>query len=200
MFAPDRSKEVNPDPIDLYLKAVERARTEGVDTAPASLATATRDGRPSLRVVLIRGVDPRGFVFYTNYGSRKARELTGNPRAALCQHWPTLEEQIRIEGSVARLPADESDAYFAGRPRQSQIGAWASEQSAVLTDRSVLEKRVRSVEAEFDGQPVPRPPFWGGFRIVPDRIEFWYGGTARLHDRIVYLREAAGWRTERLYP
>ena len=143
-------------------------------------------------MVLLRGADPRGFVFHTNYNSRKARDLTENAHAALCLHWPTLEEQIRIEGSVVRLPADESDAYFAGRPRESQLGAWASEQSAVLPDRSVLEERVRSVEAEFDGQPVPRPPFWGGFRIVPDRIEFWYGGTARLHDRIVYLREGSG--------
>ena len=191
---------VIPDPFDRFAKAVEHAESEGVDTAPAALGTADARGRPSVRMVLLRGADPRGFVFHTNYNSRKARDLTENAHAALCLHWPTLEVQIRIEGSVVRLPADESDAYFSGRPRQSQLGAWASEQSAVLPDRSVLEERMRSVEAEFDGQPVPRPPFWGGFRIVPDRIEFWYGGTARLHDRIVYLREAAGWRTERLFP
>src|SRR6476646_6913850 len=122
MFAPDASR----DPIDQYLRAAARAKTEGVDTAPAALATADARGRPSLRVVLLRGVDARGFVFYTNYGSRKARELTENPGAALCQHWPTLEEQIRIEGRVGLVDPQESDAYFAGRPRDSQIGAWAS--------------------------------------------------------------------------
>jgi pyridoxamine 5'-phosphate oxidase len=188
------------DPFDRFARAIARAQSEGVDTAPAALGTADRRGRPSVRMVLLRGADPRGFVFHTNYNSRKAQDLTENAYAALCLHWPTLEEQIRIEGSVVRLASDESDAYFAGRPRESQIGAWASDQSAVLPDRSVLEERFRESAARFDGQPVQRPPFWGGFRIVPDRIEFWYGGTNRLHDRIVYVREGADWRTERLFP
>jgi pyridoxamine 5'-phosphate oxidase len=189
-----------PDPFERFAKAVERAQSEGVDTAPAALGTADGQGRPSVRMVLVRGADSRGFVFHTNYNSRKARDLTENAQAALCLHWPTLEEQIRIEGSVVRLPADESDAYFASRPRASQIGAWASDQSAVLSDRRALEERFRGTASRFDGQPVPRPPFWGGFRIVPDRIEFWYGGADRLHDRIVYLRDGDVWRTERLFP
>src|SRR4029077_15769280 len=134
MFAPDASR----NPIDQYLKAAARAKTEGVDTAAAALATADPRGRPSLRGVLLRGVDARGFVFYTNYGSRKARELTANPSAALCQHWPALEEQIRIEGRVELVDPQESDAYFAGRPRDSQIGAWASDQSQEMASRNVL--------------------------------------------------------------
>src|SRR6188508_2561272 len=143
MFAPDPSR----DPIDQYLAATERAQRDGIDTAPAALATADASGRPSIRVVLLRTVDARGFVFFTNYESRKARDLTANPRAALCQHWPTLEEQIRVEGRIERVSGAESDAYFAGRPRDSQVGAWASEQSRPLESRAVLEGRIRDVEA-----------------------------------------------------
>src|SRR3954471_1640410 len=183
------------DPIDQYLRAAERARGEGVDTAPVALATADPRGQPSVRIVLLRGVDVRGFVFYTNYGSRKARELTANPRASLCQHWPTLEEQVRVDGRVELPDPAESDRYFAGRPRESQIGAWASDQSADLESRSVLEARIAEIETRFTGQPVPRPPFWGGFRIVPERMEFWYGRAGRLHDRLLYVRTADGWVT-----
>jgi pyridoxamine 5'-phosphate oxidase len=188
------------NPITEFLNAIERAQLRQVDTAPATLATADANGRPSARLVLVRGADQRGFVFHTNYNSRKARELEQNPWAALCIHWPTLEEQIRIEGCVSRLPAAESDAYFASRPRGSQLGAWASDQTAVLPTRETLEEKYREIERRFDGQPVPRPPFWGGYRLRPERIEFWYGRPDRLHDRLVYTRVEDGWRIERLYP
>jgi len=196
MFAPDVSR----DPIDQYLRAAERAKTEGVDTAPAALATADAQGRPSLRVILVRGVDQRGFVFYTNYGSRKARELTGNPHAALCQHWPSLEEQIRVEGRVELVDPQESDRYFAGRPRDSQLGAWASDQSQPMDARHVLADRLREFEARFEGRAVDRPPFWGGFRVIPERMEFWYGRPGRLHERLLYAKTASGWTTSWLFP
>lgn len=188
------------DPITEFLSAMERAVARQVDTAPVALATADAGGQPSVRMVLLRGVDQRGFVFHTNYNSRKARELTANPRAALCIHWVSLEEQIRVEGRVERLPDAESDAYFASRPRGSQLGAWASDQSAVLASRETLEERYRETERRFHGQHVPRPPFWGGFRLIPDRIEFWFGRPDRLHDRLLYVRDGSAWRIERLYP
>ncbi len=188
------------DPIAEFLAARSRAEAQQIDTAPVMLATADASGQPSARIVLLRGADPRGFAFFTNYTSRKGRELEANPRAALCIHWASLDEQIRIEGRVERLPADESDAYFNGRPRGSQIGAWASEQSQLLPSRETLEERYREIEKRFEGRPVTRPPHWGGFRIVPQWVEFWYGRADRLHDRVVYVREADGWRTERLYP
>jgi pyridoxamine 5'-phosphate oxidase len=188
------------DPIALYLRLAERARVEGIDTAPAALATADAAARPSVRIVLLRLVDPRGFVFFTNYESRKGRELTANPRASLCQHWPSLEEQIRVEGPVEHIDAAESDAYFAGRPRESQLGAWASLQSAELEGRHVLDARLEELEQRYANQPVPRPPHWGGFRIVPERIEFWYGRSGRLHDRLLYTRAGHGWQTTWLFP
>ena len=188
------------DPIEQYVNASAHARGQGVDIAPASLATADRSAIPSLRIVLIRGADARGFVFFTNYNSRKARELTENPRAALCQHWPALEQQIRVEGSVEIADPAESDAYFSGRPRDSQLGAWASDQSATLESRARLEERIGEVEARFGDGAVPRPPFWGGFRIVPVRMEFWYGRPGRLHERLVYERADGRWITRWLYP
>jgi pyridoxamine 5'-phosphate oxidase len=192
--------DTNTDPVERYLRAAERARQEGIDTAPAALGTADEAGQPAVRVVLLRQVDNRGFVFYTNYNSRKAHELAGNPRASLCQHWPTLEEQIRVDGSVEKVTPAESDAYFAGRPRESQIGAWASDQSEEMASRDILEKRYAEVESRFAGRLVERPPHWGGFRIVPSQIEFWYGRAGRLHERLLYARTGSGWDTRWLYP
>jgi pyridoxamine 5'-phosphate oxidase len=188
------------NPITEFLNALERAQAHQVDTAPVALATAGPDGRPTVRMVLLRGADDRGFVFHTNYASRKGQELDANPHAALCFYWPTLDEQIRVEGTVSRLPADESDAYFNSRPRGSQLGAWASAQSRILPTREQLEEEYRAVELRFAGTSIPRPPFWGGFRLHPARIEFWYGRPDRLHDRIVYTRQSEGWKIERLYP
>ena len=188
------------DPIEQYQRAAARAQAQGIDTAPAALATADSSGAPSLRVILVRGVDARGFVFYTNYASRKARELMANPKAALCQHWPSLEEQIRVEGCVELVDPAESDAYFSGRPRNHQIGAWASDQSATLESRAQLEARIADVETRYADGQIPRPPFWGGFRIVPVTMEFWYGRPGRLHERLLYEQTDGAWTTRRLYP
>lgn len=165
-----------------------------------AIATATPDGAPSVRMMLLKGVDERGFVFYTNYESRKSRELDENPRAALCLHWPVLERQVRVEGPVERLVQEESEAYFRSRSRGSQIGAWASEQSRELANREELERRFHEHEAEFHGEDVPLPPFWGGFRVRPEQIEFWQGRLDRLHDRLLYTRSSEGWEVRRLNP
>lgn len=189
------------DPIVRFQQLFAEARAkESGDAAAAALATADGDGRPSVRIVLVKSVDPRGFPFYTNLGSRKARELEENPRAALCFHWQAIAQQVRAEGAVEPLPDDEADAYFAARPRESQLGAWASRQSAPLPSRETLEERVRLVGERFADGPVPRPPFWGGYRLVPERIEFWSGRDFRLHDRLLFALRDGRWARERLYP
>ncbi len=157
-------------------------------------------GLPSVRHVLLRGIDARGFVFFTNRESRKGRELATNPHAAAVFLWKELDRQISLGGSVERVDEEESDAYFASRPREAQVGAWASEQSRPIADREALDARVAETQERFDGTEVPRPPHWGGYRIVPDALEFWQGRQHRLHDRFRYERDAGGWRIERLSP
>ncbi|WP_261546456.1 pyridoxamine 5'-phosphate oxidase [Burkholderia multivorans] len=167
-----------------------------------TLATVGADGRPSARIVLVKGVDERGFVFFTNYESRKGRDLAAHPYAALLFYWIELERQVRIEGRVEKTSADESDRYFASRPVGSRIGAWASEQSAVIDSRATLEAREKAFSERYGDDP-PRPPHWGGYRVVPDTLEFWQGRPSRLHDRLVYTRDAAaphGWTISRLSP
>jgi pyridoxamine 5'-phosphate oxidase len=164
------------------------------------LATASTVGKPSARTILLKGYSERGFVFYTNYEGRKADDLEANPMCALLFYWGELARQVRIEGQADRLSEEESDSYFASRPRGSRLGTWASEQSRPVENRSVLEERVRTLETEYEGREIPRPPFWGGYRVEPDTIEFWQGRENRLHDRLLYLRNEGGWKIERLQP
>jgi pyridoxamine 5'-phosphate oxidase len=194
--------EADPNPIEQFRTWFDEVLTSNLHEPNAMiLATATLDGRPSARVVLLKGFDERGFVFYTNYEGRKGEELETNPHCALLFYWGELERQVRVEGRVRRVPDKESDAYFAGRPRGSQLGAWASEQSRPVGDRGALEHRLRELEAEYEGRDVPRPPFWGGYRVEPETIEFWQGRENRVHDRLVYRRsEDGGWRRGRLQP
>jgi pyridoxamine 5'-phosphate oxidase len=165
-----------------------------------TLATTTSDGRPSARAVLLKGLDERGYVFYTNLESRKSKELLANPHAALCFLWKSLDRQVRVEGFVELAADEEADAYFASRPRDSQIGAWASDQSRPLASRAELERRVDEFSRRFGEGEVPRPPYWSGFRLVPQRVEFWQERPSRLHDRILFIREGDAWRRERLFP
>jgi pyridoxamine 5'-phosphate oxidase len=194
--------EVDSDPIVQFGRWYREAEEAGLFQPDAMmLATATRDGVPSARMVLLKGFDDRGFSFFTNYGSHKARELDENPRAALVMYWAELRHQVRVTGRVERLPQDQSEAYFRTRPLGSRLAAWASRQSRVIPNREVLEGEYRRLEAEYAGREVPLPPFWGGFRIVPDSVELWMGRPNRLHDRLRYSRRPDGsWTIERLSP
>jgi pyridoxamine 5'-phosphate oxidase len=187
-------------PLQIVLAWYELARAEGVpEPEAAALATATPDGRPSVRMVLIRGIDERGVRFYTNRESRKGGELAANPRAAIAIHWHAMQRQIRLEGPVEELSDAESDAYFESRPYGSRLSAWASQQSTVLPDYETLERRVVDFGARYP-EHVPRPPYWGGYLLRPDEVELWQGRPNRLHDRVRHRREGDGWRAERLAP
>jgi pyridoxamine 5'-phosphate oxidase len=194
-------REVDPDPVAQFRQWFDDAqRAEIPEPTAMSLATATTDGVPSARVVLLKGADQQGFTFFTDYRSQKGRELEDNPRAALAFYWGELERQVRITGTVSRVAREESEAYFRTRPRGSRLGAWASEQSAVLPGRAALEARVREVAARHPDEDVPLPPHWGGYRLRPATIEFWQGRENRLHDRVRYVRQGDSWRIERLSP
>jgi len=189
------------NPLSLFTTWYEAAERAGIYLPEsAALGTASPDGMPAVRMILLKGFDERGFCFYSNYESRKGRELDANPRAALTFHWAVLERQVRIEGVVTRLADAESLAYFQTRPRGSRLGAWASRQSELLDRRETLEARVKEYDERFAGVDVPLPPFWGGYRLAPSRIEFWQGRVNRLHDRLLFERADAGWRCSRLYP
>lgn len=194
-------RDAASDPFELFTRWFDEAVAAAIPEPNAmALATVDAAGRPAARIVLMKGIDARGVVFHTNYDSRKGRDLAGNPRAALLFFWVGLERQVRIDGTAERVSAEDSDAYFAARPRGSQISAWASPQSAPVADRAWLEARFAECEARFASGAVPRPPNWGGVRVVPDRFEFWQGRLSRLHDRLVWSRQGDRWTIGRLAP
>ncbi len=189
------------DPLALFDAWLRDAATSEPNNPTAmTLATVSPEGQPSARMVLLKGADSGGFVFYTNLESQKALELAANPRAALLFHWKSLNRQVRVEGPVSQVTDAEADAYFATRPRGAQIGAWASRQSRALESRFALEKHVAEYTAKFGLSKIPRPGFWSGYRVRPERMEFWQDRPFRLHDRLVFQRTSDGWRTEKLYP
>jgi len=195
--------DLEKDPFRQFDKWFEEAQAAQVlEPNAMTLATATHDGRPSARVVLLKNVDARGFVFYTNFDSRKGRELTVNPYATLLFAWLPIERQVIVSGQVTKVANEETLAYFHSRPRASQLGAWASQQSSVIPSREVLDERLRALEAQYADQPIPLPPYWGGYRLAPETVEFWQGRRSRLHDRLRYRREAepGEWIIERLSP
>lgn len=193
--------EVGNDPLAFFRKWFEQALAAQVPEPNAmTLCTATADGRPSGRIVLLKEIDNNGFTCFTNYASRKGLEIEQNPFAALVIHWIELERQVRVEGTIGMISSEQSDAYFASRPRNSQLGAWASDQSTVIESRAMLEARLKTFQEQFGDGPIPRPPHWGGYRIVPETIEFWQGRPSRLHDRIRFRRVESIWVRERLSP
>jgi pyridoxamine 5'-phosphate oxidase len=195
---------IPPDPIERFREVFALAekidRSIIPDPTAMSLATIEAREQPSVRIVLLKAFDERGFVFYTNYEGRKGRHLLAHPRAALCFYWAPLDVQVRVEGAVTKVSDDEANAYFATRARLSQIGAWASKQSEPIESPDALNERVREYEKKFEGKTVPRPPFWSGFRVAPERIEFWKGKPNRLHERHLYTRDGDSWKIETLYP
>ena len=194
-------EHLNDDPVAQFQAWFDDARNAGIlEPNAMSLATTGSDQMPDLRTVLLKYFDSQGFVFYTNYGSRKARELDENPRAALLFPWIGLNRQVRIQGKVEKVSKAESLRYFASRPRGSQLGAWVSEQSKAITSRGLLEQKVAEMKRKFSSGEIPLPSFWGGYRVVPERIEFWQGRPSRLHDRFEYVREPDGWTIQRLQP
>jgi pyridoxamine 5'-phosphate oxidase len=194
-------KDLAKDPFRQFERWFQEAEAAKLPEPNAMiLSTATREGRPSARTVLLKGLDGRGFVFYSNYESRKGRELEGNARASLVFPWIPLERQVIIEGAVTKMAREESEAYFHSRPLPSQLAAWASQQSSVVASRGVLEDSLKVLEKKYAGQTVPLPPNWGGFRVAPETVEFWQGRRSRLHDRLRYRREKDGWIVERLSP
>lgn len=195
------SSPATDDPLERFSAWYEAAQSCGLaEPTHMVLATADERGQPSARVVLLKAFDGRGFVFYTNLDSRKGRELEANPRAALLFYWGPLAKQVRVRGTIERVSDEEADRYFASRPRDSQLGAWASLQSSELSGREELVRRFDEVKARYEGQPVPRPPRWTGLRVIPDEIELWEGRESRLHHRELYVREGDGWRKSLLFP
>ena len=192
---------IQSDPLQQFRTWFDEAvRSEILDVNAMALATVSAAGVPSIRTVLLKDIDDRGLVFFTHYTSPKGHDLAANPNASLLFYWAPLERQVRVAGQVERVPAAESDAYFASRPRDSQIAAWAAQQSSELPDRAALETRYAELVAQYEGKDVPRPPDWGGYRVIPNRVEFWQGRPKRLHDRVVYVKSDATWTRARLAP
>ncbi len=193
--------DIDPNPFQQFQRWFDQAvNAELPEPNAMTLATASKDGIPAARIVLLKAVDDRGFTFFTNYNSAKGKELEANPQAALVFLWTELERQVRIVGTVEKISPEESDGYFFSRPHNSRLGAWASDQSAVISTRDVLEQKLTALKLEYENQEVPRPPHWGGFRVIPREIEFWQGRSSRLHDRLRYQRKENGWTIDRLSP
>ncbi|HEY9804895.1 MAG TPA: pyridoxamine 5'-phosphate oxidase [Leptolyngbyaceae cyanobacterium] len=193
--------EIDPNPFIQFKKWFEQALAAQLPEPNAmTIATTTPDGTPSARMVLLKDFDERGFVFFTNYNSRKGQELAQNPQAAIVFWWAELERQVRILGSVEKVSESESDYYFESRPAKSRLGAWASNQSEIITSREVLEQRMQELQSKYENQEIPRPPHWGGLRVIPTEIEFWQGRSSRLHDRLLYTLDDGSWKIQRLSP